>query len=109
MLDSATGGITVYSPGRICYLPPVSPSSNPNSYHVFGIYPPRYFITTHKQHGDKPITLGAITVRLQRQAWKTAMLSLIRKVENGAAFERDGEYLTPGVLNPRIAGWRRPV
>ncbi len=43
MLDSATG-ITVYSPDGFATYHPFNPSSNPNSYHVFGIYPPGIFL-----------------------------------------------------------------
>jgi hypothetical protein len=42
MLDSAMD-ITVYSPDGFATYHPFSPSSNPNSYHVFGIYPPGTF------------------------------------------------------------------
>ena len=38
MLDSATG-ITVYSPDGFATGHPFEPSTNPNSYHVFGTYP----------------------------------------------------------------------
>jgi hypothetical protein len=100
MLDSATG-ITVYSPDGFATYHPFSSSSNPNSYHVLGIYPPgTFYYSAQADMATNPTT-----------GWCNYTSPSAAGRENGTpifnpeglkmllAFERDGEYLAPGVLN----------
>jgi hypothetical protein len=100
MLDSATG-ITVYSPDGFATYHPFAPSANPNSYHVFGIYPEGTFhynvqadMATNPSTGwcnySSPSAAG---IENATPIYNPEGLKMI------LAFERDGEYLDPGVLN----------
>jgi hypothetical protein len=116
MLDSATGGITVYSPDGFATYHPFDPVSNPNSYHVFGIYPKGTF--WYNERADiaiyppdpapcandptKSYATGGWCDYSSPSATGRTNDSLIFNPEGlkmVLAFERDGEYLTPGVLN----------
>lgn len=100
MLESATG-ITVYAPDGFATYHPFNPSANPNSYHVLGIYPEGTFY--YNQQADMATN--------PLNGWCNYSSPLAEGRENGSliynpeglkmvlAFERDGEYLTPGVLN----------
>jgi hypothetical protein len=99
-LDSATG-ITVYSPDGFATYHPFDPVTNPNSYHVFGIYPEGTFyynqqadMATNPSTGwcnyTSPSAVGRPSGSVIFNAEGLKMLF---------AFERDGEYLAPGVLN----------
>jgi len=101
MLDSATGGITVYSPDGFATYHPFDPNTNPNSYHVFGTYPQGTFyydaqadMATNPSTGwcnySSPAAAGRIN---GSPIFNPEGLKML------LAFERDGEYLTPGVLN----------
>ena len=139
MLDSATD-ITVYSPDGFATYHPFDPSTNPNSYHVFGIYPqgtfyyneradiakypvdtendPTYQNTGWCDYSSPSATFAAVLVRevsSQRPPLYCDVAghrhdhcacreneSVIFNPEGlkmMLAFKRDGEYLTPGVLN----------
>ena len=76
MLDSAMD-ITVYSPDGFATYHPFGPSTNPNSYHVFGIYPAgTFYYNEHADIAKYPvdtkttplikIPAGVITVRHRR-------------------------------------------
>jgi hypothetical protein len=108
MLDSATDGITVYSPDGFATYHPFSPNANPNQYHVFGIYPPGTFY--YNERADIAIyppdppnypTGGWCDYSSQSAAGRTNGSSPFNPegLKMLLAFERDGEYLTPGVLN----------
>ena len=135
MLDSATG-ITVYSPDGFATYHPFDPSDNPNSYHVFGIYPPGTFYYDERADiaiypPDPPdyatggwCDYSSPSAASLRQ-WRSGEASqrppycdasghghdhcAYRESESAIfnpeglkmllAFKRDGEYLTPGVLN----------
>ncbi len=113
MLDSAQGGITVYSPDGFATYHPFSPSSNSNSYHVFGIYPKGTFF--YNERADialyPPDPNDDQTKNYLTGGWCNYSSPSVAGRENGSlifnpaglkmvlAFERDGEYLTPGVLN----------
>ena len=100
MLDLATG-ITVYSPDGFATYHPFDPSTNPNSYHVFGIYPEGTFY--YNEQADMAINSST--------GWCNYSSPSVAGRENESvifnpeglrmmvAFKRDGEYLTPGVLN----------
>jgi hypothetical protein len=107
-LDSAKDGMTVYSPDGFATYHPFSPSANPNSYHVFGIYPPGTFYydaraDIAKYPPDPP--------NYPTGGWCDYNSPSAAGRENGSAifnpeglkmllaFERDGQYLTPGELN----------
>ena len=104
MLDSATG-ITVYSPDGFATYHPFDPSTNPNSYHVFGIYPEGTFY--YNERADMATLIPPIIQR----GWCNYSSPSAAGRENESvifnpeglkmmlAFKRDGEYLTPGVLN----------
>ena len=88
MLDSATG-ITVYSPDGFATYHPFNPSTNPNSYHVFGIYPQGTFYYNERAdiaiyppdpHQTILTVAGVIIVPHRQQAEQTVPLSLTRKV-----------------------------
>ena len=99
-LDSATG-ITVYSPDGFATYHPFYPSTNPNSYHVFGTYPPSIFY--YNEQADMATNPS--------NGWCNYSSPSAAGRENGdaifnpdglkmmLAFERDGQYLAPGVLN----------
>jgi hypothetical protein len=100
MLDSATG-ITVYAPDGFATYHPFSANPNPNIYHVFGIYPSSiFYYDTQADMATNPST-----------GWCNYSSPAAANRGNGdpifnpddlkmmLAFERDGEYLTPGVLN----------
>ena len=100
MLDSATG-ITVFSPDGFATYHPLKPSSNPNSYHVLGTYPPADYhysaqadVATNPASGwcdySAPSCLGRNDGDPIVNPDGLKMLLAIR---------RDGQYLTPGVLN----------
>jgi hypothetical protein len=109
MCDSATGA-TVYSPDGFATYHPFEPSTNTNtnSYHVFGIYPQGTFYYDSRADIDiypadppkyadggwcdysSPSTAG--------RANNTAIFNA-EGLKMMLAFERDGEYLAPGVLN----------
>ncbi len=100
MLDSATG-ITVYAPDGFATYHPFQPSTNPNSYHVFGTYPASVFY--YDEQADLAIN--------PETGWCKYSSPSAAGRENGdaivnpdglkmmLAFKRDGEYLAPGVLN----------
>jgi hypothetical protein len=100
MLDSATG-ITVYSPDGFATYHPFKPSPNPNSYYVFGIYPEGTFyydqqadMATNPSTGWCNYSSPSAEGRLNGSViFNPDDLKLM------LAFERDGEYLAPGVLN----------
>ena len=100
MLESATG-ITVYAPDGFATYHPFNLSANPNSYHVFGIYPEgTFYYDKQADMATNPLT-----------GWCNYSSPSAEGRENGSliynpeglkmvlAFERDGENLTPGVLN----------
>jgi len=99
-LDSATG-ITVYSPDGFATYHPFKPSPNPNSYYVFGIYPEGTFyydqqadMATNPSTGWCNYSSPSAEGRLNGSViFNPDDLKLM------LAFERDGEYLAPGVLN----------
>jgi hypothetical protein len=107
MLDSATG-ITVYSPDGFSTYHPFTPSTNPNSYHVFGIYPEGTFYYNERADIAK---YPADPPNYAAGGWCDYSSPSAGGRENGSAifnaeglkmilaFERDGDYLTPGVLN----------
>lgn len=103
MLESVplTSGITVYSPDGFATYHPFNPSTNPNSYHLFGTYPSStFYYDTQADMATNPST-----------GWCNYGSPSAQGRENGSAifnaeglkmmlaFKRDGEYLAPGVLN----------
>jgi hypothetical protein len=139
MLDSATG-ITVYSPDGFSTYHPFNPVANPNSYHVFGIYPPGTFWydaradiakypvdtvndPTYLYAGwcdySSPSALVCISGgpgRLHKGhhcdasghehdycAYRESGSAIYNPegLKMLLAFKRDGEHLTPGILNPQ--------
>jgi hypothetical protein len=111
-LDTATDdkGITVYSPDGFATYHPFLPSTNPNSYHVFGIYPPGKFyydaradIAIYPPDPPDYPTGGWCNYSSPSAAGRTNGSSIFNPegLKMLLAFERDGEYLTPGVLNPQ--------
>ena len=143
MLDSAMD-ITVYSPDGFATYHPFSPSTNPNSYHLFGIYPQGTFyyneradIAIHppdpdpvdpsknyvtggwcdysspsaevcdsagpgRHHKGRPLYYGLAGHRHDHCACRENESAIFNPegLKMLLAFKRDGEYLTPGVLNP---------
>jgi hypothetical protein len=107
MLESANG-ITVYSPDGFATYHPFQPVSNPNSYHVFGTYPPGTFY--YDQRADIAI-YPPDPPNYPTGGWCDYSSPSAEGRENGSsiinpdnlklmlAFERDGECLTPGILN----------
>jgi hypothetical protein len=107
MLDSATG-ITVYSPDGFATGHPFSPSSNANVYHVFGTYPQGTFYYNEradiaKYPPDPPnyATGGWCDYNSPSAAGRVdgSAISNPEGLKLMLAFKRDGEHLTPGVLN----------
>ncbi len=107
MLNTATG-ITVYSPDGFATYHPFNPSSNPNSYHVFGIYPEGTFyyavsadIAIYPPDPPNYATGGWCDYSSPSAAGRTngSLIFNPEGLKMLLAFERDGEYLTPGVLN----------
>ena len=135
MLDSATG-ITVYSPDGFATYHPINPSTNPNSYHVFGIYPPgTFYYDAHAdiaiyppdppdyatggwcnysspsaavcgsagpgRHRKGQLYSGHAGHRHHHWACRENESAILNPegLKMLLAFKRDGEYLTPGVLN----------
>ena len=107
MLDSATG-ITVYSPDGFATYHPFSASTNPNSYHVFGIYPQGTFyyderadIAIHPPDPPDYLNGGWCNYSSPSAAGRTNGSAIFNPegLKMMLAFKRDGEYLTPGVLN----------
>jgi hypothetical protein len=109
MIDSAMD-IEVYSPDGFKTLHPFNVSTNPNSYHVFGIYPEGTFYYNEradivKYPPDPPnYATGGWCDYSSPSAAGRENESVIFNPEGLKmilAFKRDGEYLTPGVLNPQ--------
>lgn len=103
MLDSATDGITVYSPDGFATDHPFNPSTSPNSYHVFGIYPPSlFYYDTQADMATNPST-GWCNYSSPSAAGREDGSAIFNPegLKMLLAFERDGEYLAPGVLNPQ--------
>jgi hypothetical protein len=115
MLDSATG-ITVYSPDGFATYHPFTPISNPNSYHVFGIYPEGTFWYNERADiaiypPDPDLNPAPPDTNYATGGWCNYSSPSAAGLQNGTpifnpeglkmllAFERDGEYLTPGELN----------
>jgi hypothetical protein len=107
MLNSATG-ITVYSPDGFATGHPFSPSSNPNVYHVFDTYPQGTFYYNEradiaKYPPDPPNypTGGWCDYSSPSAAGRVdgSAISNPEGLKLMLAFKRDGEHLTPGVLN----------
>jgi hypothetical protein len=110
MLDSATG-ITVYAPDGFATYHPFSPSTNANSYHVFGVYPPGTFYYNERADIAKHPVDTVNDPTYQNAGWcdYSSPSAACRVNESPIfnaeglkmllAFKRDGEYLTPGVLN----------
>ena len=107
MLDSATG-ITVYSPDGFATYHPFNPSLNLNSYHVFGIYPPGTFYYNDradiaKYPPDPPdyVNGGWCDYSSPSAAGRETESAIFNPegLKMILAFERDGQYLTPGELN----------
>ena len=109
MLDSAKD-ITVYSPDGFATVHPFSPSANPNSYHVFGIYPQgTFYYNERADMAMHPVLISDPTYLYA--GWCDYSSPSAAGRLNGSpifnpeglklilAFERDGAYLTPGVLN----------
>jgi hypothetical protein len=100
MLPTASG-TTVYSPDGFATFHPFNPSGNPNSYHVFGEYPP----ATYRYNGQADMAQNPVT------GWADYTSPACAGMQDGDAIfnpdglrlmlavQRDGEYLTPGVLN----------
>lgn len=99
LLSSATG-IRVFSPDGFSTSHPFYPDPNPNLYHVFGVYPEATF------HYDAEADIG-----LNPGGWCDYSAPSVEGRNDGdpitnhdglkfmLAITRNGEYLTPGVLN----------
>jgi hypothetical protein len=100
MLDSATS-ITVYSPDGFATKHPFNPSGNPNSYHVFGTYPSSIFYYDEQADMATNPSTGWCNYSSPSAAGMEDGDSIFNPegLKMMLAFERDGEYLTPGVLN----------
>ncbi len=107
MLDSAAS-ITVYSPDGFATDHPFNPSTNPNVYHIFGIYPEGTFYYNEradiaKYAPDPPnYPNGGWCDYSSPSAAGRENESIIFNPEGlkmMLAFKRDGQYLAPGVLN----------
>jgi hypothetical protein len=107
MLDSAMD-ITVYSPDGFATDHPFSPSTSANSYHVFGIYPEGKFyyneradIAIHPPDPPNYVNGGWCDYGSPSAAGgeNESVIFNPEGLKMMLAFERDGEYLTPGVLN----------
>ena len=100
MLDSAKD-ITVYSPDGFSTYHPFSLSSNANSYNVFGSYPPSiFYYDTQADMATNPST-GWCDYSSPSAAGREDGSAIFNPegLKMLLAFKRDGEYLTPGVLN----------
>jgi hypothetical protein len=100
MLDSATG-ITVYAPDGFATYHPLKPSANDSSYHVLGIYPKGTFyydrqadMATNPATGWCDYSSPAAAGRVNGEG-----ITNPDDLKMMLAFKRDGEYLTPGLLN----------
>lgn len=107
MLDSATG-ITVYSPDGFATYHPFEPSANANSYHVFGVYPQGTFyyneradIAVYPPDPPNYVSGGWCNYSSPSAAGREneSVIFNPEGLKMMLAFKRDGEYLTPGVLN----------
>jgi hypothetical protein len=101
MLESAKDGITVYSPDGFATYHPFSPSTNVNSYHVFGVYPVgTFWYDTQADMATNPST-GWCNYSSPSAAGRASGSPIFNPegLKMTLAFKRDGEYLTPGVLN----------
>jgi len=107
MLDSAKS-VTVYSPDGFATKHPFDPSTNPNSYHVFGIYPEGTFYYNERAdiaiHPSDPPTYpdgGWCNYSSPSAAGRMNESAIFNPegLKMLLAFERDGEGLTPGELN----------
>ncbi len=100
MLDSATG-ITVYSPDGFATYHPFTPSTEINTYHVFGVYPPGIFYYDVRADMAKNPLTGWCNYSSPSAAGRVNGSPIINPqgLKMLLAFERDGGYLAPGVLN----------
>jgi hypothetical protein len=100
ILPEATG-IRVYAPDGWAQFHPLYPDPNPLFYHIFGKYPKAMF--SYDEQAD--ITKNPTSGWCDYSSPKATMKVNGQKIKNPAglkmllAFKRDGEYLTPGVLN----------
>ena len=100
VLPEATG-IRVYAPDGWAQFHPLYPDPNPLFYHVFGKYPKAKFYYDEQADIAKNPTSGwcdysspkAMTKVNGQKIGSRAGLKML------LAIKRDGEYLTPGVLN----------
>jgi hypothetical protein len=100
LLDSATG-IMVYAPDGWAQYHPLSPDPNPLFYHVLGEYPAAPFhyaeeadLASNPTHGWCDYSAPSTAGRSHGEAIQNPQgLKLL------LAYKRDGQYLTPGVLN----------
>jgi hypothetical protein len=102
MLDSATG-ITVFSPDGFATYHPFNPSANPNSYHVFGTYLAASFYYNEQADLAKNPTIGWCNYSAPSCTGRQNGDAIVNPggLKMLLAIKRDGDYLTPGVLNPQ--------
>jgi hypothetical protein len=99
-LDSASA-ITVYSPDGFATYHPFTPSTNPNSYHVFGTYPALVFHYNEQADMATNPSTGWVDYSAPSAAGRTDGDTIVNSMglKMLLAIKRDGQYLTPGVLN----------
>jgi len=100
ILPEATG-IRVYAPDGWAQFHPLYPDPDPLFYHVFGKYPKAMFYYDEEADVAKNPASGWCDYSSPKAAMKVSGQKI--KTSGGPkmllAFKRDGEYLTPGVLN----------
>lgn len=95
MLDSATG-IIVYSPDGFATTHPLAADSNPSLYHVNGTYPQATFFYDEIAKAWCDYSAPSCSEHEKNAAiYNEGGLKLL------LAFEREGQYLTTGVLTPQ--------
>jgi hypothetical protein len=100
MLDSATG-ITVYAPDGFSQTHPLNPSADPSSYHVIGSYPAeKYYYSEQADIAKNPSTGWAdFSAPSSTGRHNGDPIVNANGLKMLLAIKRDGQYLTPGVLN----------
>ena len=99
ILPSATG-IIAYSPDGYSQYHPLNPDANPLFYHVVGTYPAAQFY--YDPQADVALnTNGWCEYNAPSAAGRTNGQPIINPegLKTILAIKRDGQYLTPGVLN----------
>jgi hypothetical protein len=102
MLTSGTG-IKVFSPDGFSTYHPLYPDPNPSFYHVFGSYPETLFYCDQQADVATNPACGWCNYSAPSVSGRTPGDPILNPdgLKLLLAIKRDGEYLTPGVLNPQ--------